>query len=266
MKGHNRSDVGTIQKTKGYVVQSSERSLKDNRVTLSNALVRAAQTLTLTEKRLVSAAISKLDSAKDDRSYLEKCDGVGIPFTRITASEYAEAFDVSMVAAYEGLKDASKQLQKRSIYFYDEQHRTHVHMCWVGEARYHDNEGWVELHWWPRVIKHLKGLKKNFTSYKLASASGLRSIYSWRLLELLQQFQHTGELNLTMDEFAHAMEATPKQLQNFANLRRKMIEPAIAELMSKDDWIIVWEAVKAGRKVKALRFRFSRSGQRNLGI
>ena len=266
MSGRKNSEVGAIQKTKGFVVERAERSLRENRVTLSNALVRAAQTLTLTEKRLVSAALSKLDSVRDGRTHLEKVDGAGIPATRITATEYAEAFDVSINTAYEGLKEACKQLHKRSIYFYDEQKRTHVHMCWVGEAHYHDNEGWVELHWWPRVVQHLKGLKKNFTSYKLASASGLRSIYSWRLLELLQQFQHTGELNISIEEFAHAMEATPKQLTNFNNVRRKMIEPAIAELMAKDDWVIVCETTKAGRKVKSLRFRFSRSGQRNLGI
>lgn len=266
MTQRSNRDIGAIQKTKGYVVAKADRSLRDNRVTLSNALVRSAQTLTLTEKRLVSAAISKLDSAKDDRTHLEKVDGVGIPFTRITAAEYAEAFDVSLDAAYLGLKAACKHLLKRTLYFYDESDRTHNQMVWVGGIKYHDNEAWVELRWWPEIVRHLKGLKKNFTSYKLASASGLRSIYSWRLLELLQQFQHTGELNITIEEFAHAMEATPKQLANFNNLRRKMIEPAIAELMAKDDWIIIYEVVKAGRKVKALRFRFSRSGQRNLGI
>jgi len=259
-------EVGAIQKTKGYVGQRSERPLKDNRVTLSNALVRAAQTLTLTEKRLVSAAISKLDSVKDDRTHLEKVDGVGVPFTRISAAEYAEAFEVSADAAYLGLKEACRHLLKRTIYFYDEKEGTHNHMVWVGEARYHDGEAWVELHLWPKVIKHLKGLKKNFTSYKLASASGLRSVYSWRLLEMLQQFQHTGELNISIEEWAHAMEATPKQLSNFNNLRRKMIEPAVKELMAKDDWVIAWAVVKAGRRVKALKFRFTRSGQQNLPL
>ena len=264
-KRKNR-DLGAIQKTKGYVVQRADRALKDNKVTLSNALVRSAQTLTLTEKRLVSAAISKLDSAKDERTFLQRQDGVEIPFTRISAAEYAEAFDVSMDAAYLGLKEACKHLLKRTIYFYDESDKTHNHMVWVGGVKYHDNEAWVELRWWPDVVRHLKGLKKNFTSYKLASASGLRSIYSWRLLELLQQFQHTGELNITIEEWAHAMEATPKQMSNFNNLRRKMIEPAVAELIAKDDWIIIWEVVKAGRKVKALRFRFSKSKQLKLSL
>jgi plasmid replication initiation protein len=43
-----------------------------------------------------------------------------------------------------------------------------------------------------------------------------------------------------------------------------MIEPAVKELTEKDGWLIQWEAVKAGRKVKAIRFTFMRNPQGSL--
>ena len=53
------------------------------------------------------------------------------------------------------------------------------------------------------------------------------------------------------------MDATEKQKQNFAAIRRKIIEPAVIEL--KDDgWEIEWRTITAGRKVIAVRFEFSK--------
>jgi plasmid replication initiation protein len=62
---------------------------------------------------------------------------------------------------------------------------TVTRMRWVGRASYQEKEGWVELAFWHQVVPHLMGLRKQFTTYKLQQASALRSIYSWRLLELL---------------------------------------------------------------------------------
>jgi plasmid replication initiation protein len=50
----------------------------------------------------------------------------------------------------------------------------------------------------------------------------------------------------------------PPSLQDFGQLRRRVIEPAVNELTAKDGWTITWEPIKAGRRVKALRFEFER--------
>ena len=60
------------------------------------------------------------------------------------------------------------------------------------------------------------------------------------------------------------MDATEKQRADFNNIKRRMIEPAVKELTEKDGWLIQWEAVKAGRKVKAIRFNFMRNPQGSL--
>lgn len=52
------------------------------------------------------------------------------------------------------------------------------------------------------------------------------------------------------------MEAAPTMRNNFANLRIKVIEPAVKESCEKDGLAVTWEAEKAGRKVKALVFKF----------
>lgn len=252
-------------KTQNYDAADVERPAGERWISMSNALTRAGHGLSLAEKRIVAAAVSKIDS----RRLLKPGE---VPVTKLTAMEYAETFKVDLDTAYDQLKAASKHLYNRSITFYEAAHRrngkplepTVVNMRWVGSVKYHKGEGWVELHWWPALLPHLTALKGQFTEYQLQQANALRSASSWKLLELLMRFRSTGWAEYSIEDFAAAMDATEKQRENFAAIRRKIIEPAVKELTEKDGWLIDWKPIKAGRKVKALRFDFQRNPQGSL--
>lgn len=257
-------------KAKGYEAGDLDRPAGERWVTMSNALTRAGQGLTLSEKRIVMLAVSKLDSMKIIRP------GDVLTSVKITATEYAEAYGLDPLSgsSYEALQDAAKTLYNRSITFFEPAHKRsgkklapiRTEMRWVGRCQYHKGEGWVQLAWWPELVPSLVGLRKQFTSYQLQQASALRSVYSWRLLELLARFKSTGKAEYTIEDFAASMDATEKQKGDFAAIRRKMIEPAVKELTQKDGWLIQWEPIKAGRKVKSLRFTFMRNPQGSLDL
>ena len=232
---------------------------------MSTALTRAGHGLTLGEKRIIMWAVSTLDSRKPVKFS-------DVPTTRISAVDFAKEFGIDPNTAYEQLQTAAKALYGRSITFFEPAHRrtgkplppTRVQMRWIGEAKYHEGEGFVEVGWWHKVVPHLVGLKKYFTSYQLKQASALRSIYSWKLLELITTFQKNGWAEYTIEDFCESMEATEKQRENFNNIKRRIIEPAVKELCEKDGWIITWKPIKAGRKVAKLRFEFKRNPQLSL--
>ncbi len=234
-------------------------------ITMSNALTRASHGLTLTEKRLVMMSVSQLDSRK---APLDK------PLTTISATDYAEQFNIDTSTAYEQLKEAGKVLLDRKITFYVETHNrngkllepTKKQLRWVGGVHYNVGEGSVSLAWHWEIVPHLIGLKKQFTTYQLEQASALRSVYSWKLLELLMRFSKNGWAEYTVGDFAESMGATEKQRKNFNNIRRRIIEPAVKELTQKDGWLIEWKPIKKGRKVDRLRFDFKRNDQLSLDI
>lgn len=233
----------------------------DRCVNISNALTRSAQSLTLAEKRLVMLAVSKLDSYKPATP-----ENMAV---KITAAEFSDEFGVSLNTAYDELQSAGKQLFHRYISFYGDDDKNNdllTQMHWVGEAKYHQKEGWIELHFWHKLAPQLFELGGLFTSYRLSRTAALRSIYSWRIFELLMQFKKTGLLKITVEEFCHAVEAPPTFRVNFANLRIKVIEPAVKEIREKDGLAVTWEPVKAGRKVKALIFRFPLEHQTTLPL
>lgn len=251
--------ISTPAKVEKYNASSAERPAGERWITMSNALTRAGHGLSLSEKRLVMLAVSKLDSRHTPQ--------LGeLPTTKLTAIEYAEQFGVDPRTAYEALQDASKALFERKITYFEPAHKrsgkplrpTRIDMRWVGECHYNEGEGSVSLAWWPRLLPSLMGLKSQFTTYQLQQASALRSAYSWRLLELLTRFRSTGVAEYTVEDFATSMDATEKQRADFAAIRRKIIEPAVKELTEKDGWLIDWEPIKTGRKVTAVRFTFQR--------
>jgi plasmid replication initiation protein len=243
---------------------------------MSNALTRAAHGLTLAEKRLIAFAIGQLDSRRVPKFHEQ-------PVVKITAAEYAESFDVDPSNAYKSLQSAAKQLYERSIRFYEPELDRQsggkrlklkkdgtppmVTMRWVGSVKYHETQGWLELDFYHKVVPHLMGLRKQFTSYQLAQAHALRSASSWKLLELMLSWEERGWFEMPMEEFYSVMEATEKQRQNFAEIRRRLIEPAVKELTEKDNWLIQWHKTNfGGRRVSGLRFEFQRNPQGQLPL
>lgn len=246
---------------KQVVRESHELPANKLQVTMSNALANAAQGLSLAEKRVMMFAISKLDSFRRD-------GGTPNGIIKLTAHEYATEFGVDPDTAYTQLRTAGDAIFERHIRFFEESRRglKEIRIRWVSRAEYHKGEGWISLRFTPDVQPHLTAIENKFTTYKLAQASALRSLYSWRLLELLSQNKGLGFRQIGLDEFHHSMETPEGYKANFKTLRQRVLEPAVKELTEKDGWLIEWHPIKTGRKVTALRFEFKRDPQGKLEL
>lgn len=231
----------------------------DLHVNMSNSLVRSAQGLTLPEKRVISLCMAKLDSVRlDDGRYKFK----------LSALEFASEFGLDQNTAYDQLKNVGDHLLKRvarSVVQLPKGRVREHRWVWVSGVTYHHGDGYIELAFSHEMTPHLFLLRKEFTSYKLKHAASLRSVYSWRLFELLMQFKSTGLLRISVDEFCTVIEAPPSCIKDFGQLRRRVIEPAVLELAEKDSLIVEWSPLKnGGRKVNSLEFTFTKNQQNSL--
>lgn len=243
-------------------VLDKDQPLAQLQVNMSNALARSAHSLNLSEKRIIAACIAKTDQMPN----MEKVQQRGAWLVRLSAADYAETFGVDLDTAYTQLQSASKNLFRRYIRTTRNTRKgVEVYECrWVGGVRYHKGEGWVELDWWHEVVPHLFNLKGDFTKYKLKQASALRSAYSWRLFELMQSWQDTGLYQTSIEDFCTAMEVPESYQKNFRETRRRVIEPAVQELIEKNNMLITWTTQNAGRKVIGLEFKFKPNPQQSL--
>lgn len=271
--GDGKLPTKASQKLAGYDLDNLPAG--DRWVSMSNAIIRSAQGLSLPEKQIIMLSLSKLDS----RKFHGKDN---LPRVRLTAEEMIDAYGIDRSDAYKYLKKAGDQLYERSLVFREQaparaksgrKSGEHVMRCrWIGSQKYHAGEGWMEMVFWPEIVPHLTALKQRFTSYQMKQVATLRSMYSWRLLELLMQYagkdkkSPCGTVLIEIEDFCHAMSATEKQAANFNNIRRRIIEPAVKELVTKDEWLIDWKPIKRGRKVVQLQFRFARNPQMALPL
>jgi plasmid replication initiation protein len=244
----------------------------NEQVSMSNTLVRAAQRLLLSEKRLVALGIAGSDQKM---SLPPNCGWI----VRIHATQYAAAFDVDIHTAYDQLKSAARRLYLREVssiwqikQLYDDE--VEFHFRWVTSAKYFKSEGWVELNFSPEVVPYLFDLKNKFTTFKLSQTTSLQSIYAWRLYEVLLSYEsQQKEKEFGIDEFAHLMDAPGSCFKDFGAMRRVVLEIAINEINAKSDLKILevgkdkkgnpvfFESIKKGKKVAWIKFHFKMDEQ-----
>ncbi|MCV2503268.1 MAG: replication initiation protein [Neisseriaceae bacterium] len=247
--------------------------LKNLQVIQSNTISRSAQGLSLVEKRILMSALAQTK-------------GILKP-VKLSAQEYADTFDLKSIDnAYRDLSSAGRNFMKRSFTIPSVTKKgseSEIHYNWLSYVRYAKREGYVEIKFNPDIYPLLFDLTEQFTKYQLKQASALRSIYSWRLLELFESVRKskiidkdkkgntlhteksdTGWLKISVEEFNHAVETPKSYRNNFGIIKQKIILPAIKELEQKDGWKIEFNPIKKGRRVAVIEFNFYRNPQGRL--
>lgn len=241
-------------------LENKKLSLGNRKVRMSNDITMAAHGLLLSEKRVVMSCVAQLSSLRPESGRYK---------VKITALEFAETFKIEQNTAYEQLKKVATKLYERSIkrVLNTPKGKKIIKYRWVSSITYHNGEGWIELGFSHEATPHLLALNGQYTTYNLGQASALRSIYSWRLLEMLMKFKKTNLLRLPIEDFYHAMEVPETYKKNFKDLRSRVIDVAVKELKDKENWIIEWKGTKqGGRKITGLEFRFKENPQKSLPI
>lgn len=218
------------------------------RVTMSARMSRSIQELTLSEKRLVSIAGTKLYGTKE-----------ASPLVVVTAAQYAQTFGTSMQQAYQELQAAcgwnaaqkefnrhSGILSKRITFIEtaeervsqcgpDRSSRKHekraVAINWVQVATYNLGCGDVELRFTNDLVPHLRDITERFGQYLLENTKGLRSLAAWRLVDLCAP-HHLGRFLISTGELMTLLEVTERQ-GDYKVFNREVLKPAIAALNSR---------------------------------
>jgi len=223
-------------------------------VTKANALIEASYNLTLNEQRIILACAAKLDGRKPMPR-----DAVFV----LSVEEFIGLFGSDPKNAYAEMEEAATKLYERDIRRIDG--TTRKRLRWVYMAEYKKGEGKVRLGFSPEIAPYLTMLHKRFTSYKLEEVASLRSTYAIRLFEMLVQFSETGLFVISVADFKQRL-GLDEKYDRFSNLKARVIDPAVKDLVTKTSLDIVWQGIKKGKTVDRLEFRFSEKQQLALAL
>jgi plasmid replication initiation protein len=222
-------------------------------VSQSNALVGASYRLSLTEKRLVMLAASKIDSKKPLAQ--DHC-------LNFTAVEYAAFFGINRNDTANDLKEAVAKLWDREINLLSNDGEVTTSLRWINK-KVTSKKGSFTLRFNPEILEHLSDLQKNFTQVSLREAGKLQSFYSFRLYELLSQYQRIGKREISVEDLRQMLDVVDK-FKTTALLQKFVVQPACEEISLKTDVLVTWIQQKTGRKVSGWKFYLDKKQQADL--
>ena len=227
-------------------------------VTQTNHLISASYRLTLDAKRLLMLGISKVDSQA-------KLWKKGEHTVRIYADEWREYYDTDQKNVYRQMKDGLAELYESNVIVKETDEEGHSYR-WISEKKYQTGEGWIEYTFTKNILLFLDSIHNTFTTYKLLNVGGLRSIHSIRIYELCLQFKATGWRKMRIEDFREALGISENQYSLFADLKKRVIDSAVKEIVKKTNLNLQYELSRRGRKYTHIQFYFSEKAQLSLDL
>lgn len=214
----------------------------------SNELIEARYKLSIAEQRLIILLLSEISPNDEDFKDYE-----------LQVSDFARMFGLENCnSMYKEVKDAARELSTRGLNLSTE--NDEIYTAWLSYVKYVNGSGVVLLRFDKSLKPYLLQLKSHFTQYDLNNIVCFKSQYSIRLYELLKmdafkakngQFERSFKINELRLFFGIEKNDYPL----FANLRNRVIDPAISEISGKTDLnIIDVNYGKTGRKVTSVTF------------
>lgn len=223
----------------------------DAHVFKANALVEASYRLSLYEQRIMLACIAQVrrdEPLTDQQLYT------------VTAQQIADMAGVSVDRAYQHIKVASERLFDRRVTLHEAPNgggKPLVRLTrWVQEVVYMEAQGKVALRFSRAMVPYLSQLTEQFTGYALSDVAKMTSAHAIRLYELLAQWRGAGEREVSVGWLRDALQLEDRY-PLMADLRRWVIEPAVAQINEHSPLAVVWEQRKTGRKVTHIHFKFA---------
>ncbi len=122
---------------------------------------------------------------------------------------------------------------------------------WIQMYDFDYGTGFIDFQFSYLLGKYLLQLQQSFTEYRLENIPQLKHKHTIRIYELLRQYLSIGVREIALDDLKEML----KVEHSYADLRKKILEPAHEEINSLTDIRYDWEAVVGTRKrIGKIRF------------
>ncbi|KAB7893287.1 replication initiation protein [Rouxiella badensis] len=228
-------------------------------VVQSNNLLDGAYGSTLDEIRLLYLALAQIDSRKPQPDTLY----------HLRPQDFQMAFGVNPTSSHRQLRDAADSLMKKPVTIYRNDPKTgkirKIQMSWFSRLEYvvSDDHSAVVVRFGQDVAPYLYELKESFTQINFNSITKLESPFSLRLYSWLIKNKNINvrNNNKVIDvvleiTWMREMVALVGKYKDYRDFRQKLLEPAIDRINAHTDISVIWEPVKKGRTVFAIKFSY----------
>ena len=109
------------------------------------------------------------------------------------------------------------------------------------------------------LVPYLFDLQKNFTAYELINILAMKSQYSIRIYELARSHAYQKVVEYEIDKLKKMLMVDDvKSYNRFPDFRRRILDPAIAEINEYTDLSVGYKPITKGRKVVKVEFHIAK--------
>lgn len=214
--------------------------VNNNWIYQSNKLIEASYSFTVLEQKLIRVLASMIKKDDDDfQEYKFKAIDLSKLLNIHQKNIYMELDKITdkLMARYIKIKnDEGKKFKKRHLIKLADFENGILTMKIDEDMK----EFYLSLNW--------------YTKYQLKNIMQFKSTYSFRLYELLKQYEKLGNRLITIDDLRSVLDIDATQYPRYANLKQKVVNIAVNEINSKTDLHIEYEELKDIRKVTSIKF------------
>ena len=225
------------------------QNTNNNWVYQSNKLIEASYTLTVLEQRLIRVLASNIKKDDDDFKEYE-----------FKTKDLIKVLNVSDSRFYREIDKITDLLMQRIIKIKSINDKEFEKYHWVEVAKYKNGNLKLKIN---RELKPFYLSLDWYTKYQLKNIMQFKSTYSFRLYELLKQYEKIGNRSITIDDLRFSLAIDKKQYPKFANLKQKILSVAIKEININTDLYIEFEELKEVRKVTSIKFYIKQNKVKN---
>ncbi len=224
---------------------------RDNQVVKANAMIESKFRLSVWEQRIILTLCSKINANQD--TFAE--------FT-LSVNEFCNFLDISNkdYKINSILKRKCKQLQNKSICINTGTKIKPVwtFFNWFHHIKYIENEGLICMQFHEFLEPYLLTMKDRYTKYKLGYVIKFKSEYSFRIYELLKEYETIGNRTLLISELKEYLDIDKESYNKYSHFKTKVLLKAQKEINQYSDISIELLEIKKGRKVDAIEFQIKR--------
>jgi len=225
------------------------QNTNNNWVYQSNKLIEASYTLTVLEQRLIRVLASNIKKDDDDFKEYE-----------FKTKDLIKVLNVSDSRFYREIDKITDLLMQRIIKIKSINDKEFEKYHWVEVAKYKNGNLKLKIN---RELKPFYLSLDWYTKYQLKNIMQFKSTYSFRLYELLKQYEKIGNRSITIDDLRFSLAIDKKQYPKFANLKQKILSVALKEININTDLYIEFEELKEVRKVTSIKFYIKQNKVKN---
>lgn len=226
----------------------NHKVVKDNR--LIQKLTRRKYELTAQEQKIIGFIVSLIKPPKKATD----------------TPQYRYTFDVRLFCKvcgiycdsgknYADVKAALERIADKG--FWIDEGDSELYFQWIVSPRIYKKTGKVSVRITEEVMPYLWNLRERFVAYELYQTLAMKSVYSIELFELLKSYAFRKTITVSIEDLRKYF-GLGEKYEHYKDFKRRVIEPAIAEINEYTDLTVSYEPYRSGRFYVALTFKIEK--------